>query len=145
MATPTDQTGEREMSDEGRTKPKHIILIVIAFVIGFHVVVGIIVLLLCCRRRKERRRRRGETGKAPAEDDPRKQPPAPAIPDTVDLPPIVSSSRESSATRKSSVVRKTPIEAPKVELPWAPDLMQKTMARPLKRPKADKRSSFDSS
>ena len=96
-----------------------------------------------CLRKRSRRRGKGkgvedsiETGHAESFQN---QSGEAAVPDTVDLPPMTESSR------KTSVSRQTPTQAPRIDLPWAPDSLQKAKERMSKRLQKRNQRSFDSS
>jgi axial budding pattern protein 2 len=135
--SPTEQTGNNSGTTEGRMKPRHIIAIVLTTV-----VVSLFVLLcICCLIWWPRRRAKGkgseDTNEAATQQAPVAQ--DPDVRDSTDLPPIAESSRKTSNSRE------TPTQAPQVELPWAPDSLQRTRKKLSKRPKSQKRGSFDSS
>ena len=140
-ATPTEQTKNGNESASDWTRGKHII--VLASVIPtFFVLLCILVMMFWLRKTSKRK----EKGKGIEESWERKShgpievlSHEDALPDTVDLPPIEANSR------KSSTRHITPTQAPQVDIPWAPDSLQRTKERMSKKLQKRKLGSFDSS
>ena len=136
---PTGEPRNNDEADEGRVRPKHVIFIVLLSVLPTLFVICCICFLIWYLRRRTKRKASEEDKN---EETP-KQEPIPnqdvEVPDTTDLPPVAVSSRKTSAGRA------TPTQAPQVDLPWAPDSLQKTKERMSRKLQKRKLGSFDSS
>jgi axial budding pattern protein 2 len=139
---PTEEPRSNESID-GRTRPKHIIAIVVTVVITILVVFLSISFLAWWLKRRSRRREKGKGSAEPDEsviEHPEQDPASDdLLPNAADLPPVVGSSRT------TSVSRRTPAYAPQIELAWAPDSLQKTKARLSRKLQKRPPGSFDSS
>ena len=116
---------------------RHIVVIVLAIVLSFLAVLALIIIILYCKRK--RRKRSGV--EAQKELSARVSFQTEAVPDTADLPPVVEESRISN-DRPRQVM---PVQAPHIELPWAPDSLQKAKNRCSKGVRKKNQMSIDSS
>ena len=136
---PTEQTRNDSTADGGRVRPKHIIFIVLVSVLpALFVILCICFLIWWLQRRSNRKASREDKGKEAESQRPLSSQSV-QLPDTVDLPPVAESSRKASASRA------TPTQAPKVDLPWAPDSLPKSKERISRKLQKRKLGSFDSS
>ena len=132
--THTDTSQPSQTSDEipplptgTHTSTKHLIVIILGTVIPLLVVCILIGVFLWYLRKqsgqKEKENATEEFGDEMNDGDVAVAMNVPPVPDTSDLPSIAESSRQTSSRQM------TPTQAPKIELPWAPDSLPKAKDR----------------